>query len=217
MKKYFNKKTAFTLAEILIALSIIGALFMFSVPALQNSTADREKHSQLMKIYPIMDNLINLIVLDYIKPENVPFGEKDEYGNDKFAELLVQKLRVGEDCQNTSTTGQGCWAQENFNGINFNTDDSFYKMRLVDGTSMAVKTFKKCNSYQIIEDKRFDDVCALIYVDINSFDPPNKWGKDVFSFIYNKNGDFKPASQEARKIIEKPKETDKPLKNKARN
>ena len=207
MNKFLKKKFGFTLAEILIAMTIIGTIFILSVPVLQNSTNEREKHSQLMKLYPIMDNMIHLIVLDYIKPENVPFGEVDEYGNDIFSTKMVEKLRIGEDCQNTSTSDQGCWAKETFNGINFNTDSSFYKMRLVDGTSLAIKTFKKCNTAQTIDDKKFDNVCAVIYIDINSFDPPNEWGKDAFCFIYNKQGDFKPASSAARAIIERPQET----------
>ena len=75
MKKTF-KKMGFTLAEIMLALCIIGIIFGLSVPALQNSTANRERDSQIMKLYPILDNVIDWIVLEYVDVDSVPFGQK---------------------------------------------------------------------------------------------------------------------------------------------
>ena len=100
--------------------------------------------------------------------------------------MLIPRLRIGEDCQNTSTSEKGCWTKENFNGINFNADSSFYKFRLVDGMSLAIKSFTDCTGVQNFDNKTFDYVCAVIYVDINSQDPPNKWNEDVFAFVFNK-------------------------------
>jgi len=209
MKRLTHKKFGFTLAEILIAMTIIGAVFLLSVPSLRNATTDREKHSQLMKIYPIMDHMIGLIALEYIKPENVPFGQRDNVGNDEFSQLLAQRLRIGEDCQNTSVDKDACWKKGTFNGINFNNDSDYYKMQLVDGTSLAIRTYPSCRGNLSFDETNYTEICAVVYVDINALEPPNEWGKDVFAFIYNKQGEFKPASEEAKKIIEKPKETQK--------
>ena len=52
-----NFKKAFTLAEMLLAMFIIGILFTISINSLNYSMEDREKKSQLMKAYPILDNI----------------------------------------------------------------------------------------------------------------------------------------------------------------
>jgi prepilin-type N-terminal cleavage/methylation domain-containing protein len=223
MKRSY-KKLGFTLAEVLLAMTIIGTIFLVSVNSLNAPTKDRENSAQLMKFYPIFDNLINLIALENMGIENVPFGEKDAVGNDEFAKLLITRLRVGEDCQNSTTaTEKGCWTKEPFNGISFNTDSNFYKFRLVDGMSLAIRSYKKCEGRQAFDNQNYDFICAVIYVDVNSFDPPNKWNEDVFAFVYNKDvkqSDYgkqeiinradailRPASKKAIEIIEKPKET----------
>lgn len=223
MKRSF-KKLGFTLAEVLIALVIIGSIFLISVSSLNIPTKDRENSTQLMKFYPIFDNLINLIVLQNMGLENVPFGKKDRFGNDEFAKLLIPHLRVGEDCQNsTSATEKGCWTKKSFNGMTFNTDSNFYKFRLVDGMSIAIRSYENCEGRLSFDNVSFDFICAVFYVDVNSFEPPNKWNEDVFAFVYNKDikkSDYtdesaiqnatailRPASIKSKEIIEKPKET----------
>ena len=185
MRRSF-KKLGFTLAEVLLAMAIIGAVFLISVPALKAPTQDRENSTQLMKFYPIFDNLLNLIVLENMGLENVPFGQKDSVGNDEFVKLLIPHLRVGEDCQNsTSATEKGCWAKENFNGIVFNTDSNYYKFRLVDGMSVAIRSYEDCEGRLSFDNLNYDFVCAAIYVDINSFDKPcsiNPLKKISFNF-----------------------------------
>ncbi|MBO5948720.1 prepilin-type N-terminal cleavage/methylation domain-containing protein [bacterium] len=226
MKNKILKKSGFTLAEVLVAIAIIGSVFLISVNTLNVPTKDRENSTQLMKFYPIFDNLINLVALENMGIENIPFGIKDEVGNDEFVKLLIPRLRVGEDCQNSVISNEkGCWTDENFNGKNFNTDSSFYKFRLVDGMSIAIKSFKNCEGIESFDNKNYDFVCAVIYVDVNSHEPPNKWNEDVFAFVYNKDikkSDYnnaeliehtpailRPASKKAIEIIEKPKETRK--------
>ena len=222
------RKSGFTLAEILLALFIIGVVFGISVPALQGTTANRERHSQIMKLYPILDNVINWAILENVDVDSVPFGKKDSNGNDEFSQLVVKKLRVGQDCQNSASTKGGCWFNGSFTTgggetLTLNNDSNYYKSGLVDSTSLAIQTFDQCNSIKTIDGKRFNRLCALIYADINGADPPNKWGRDIFAFVYRKYNEddrrneegsrdgylygLQPASEAAIEIIDRPKET----------
>ena len=74
MKNKILKKSGFTLAEVLVAIAIIGSVFLISVNTLNVPTKDRENSTQLMKFYPIFDNLINLVALENMGIENIPFG-----------------------------------------------------------------------------------------------------------------------------------------------
>ena len=98
-------------------------------------------------------------------------------------------------------------------------------MGLVDGTSLAIRTYANCRGEINIDGTGYGtgdnpNLCAVFFVDINGDEPPNKWGKDTFAFVYTKYDEqtenrltaanrtyfygFQPASQEAIDVIRKP-------------
>lgn len=62
MKIYSSKKSAFTIAEVLITLSIIGVVAALTVPTLINDTRDREFKEKFRKLYSAVDNAYKLAI-----------------------------------------------------------------------------------------------------------------------------------------------------------
>ena len=52
----FRKAFAFTLAETLIVMGIIGVVAALTIPNLNSSTADKEKVAKVMKVYSNLNN-----------------------------------------------------------------------------------------------------------------------------------------------------------------
>ena len=52
-------KKAFTLAEVLITLGIIGVVAAMTLPTLVNNTEKKELDAQLTKSYSVLQNAIN--------------------------------------------------------------------------------------------------------------------------------------------------------------
>ena len=56
VKNIVNKAFAFTLAETLIVMGIIGVVAALTIPNLNSSTADKEKVAKLQKIYSNLED-----------------------------------------------------------------------------------------------------------------------------------------------------------------
>lgn len=66
-----NKYIAFTLAETLIVMGIIGVVAALTIPNLNSSTADKEKVAKVKKIYQNLD--------DAISRAHAVYGPQDEW------------------------------------------------------------------------------------------------------------------------------------------
>ncbi len=160
-----NYKTAFTLAEILITLGIIGVVSAITIPTLI-STHQREVNiSRAKKLYSIFSQNINQTTI-----EN---GELQYWNWDlnlqQFVETyLLKNLNITKNCK----TSNGCW---NSNGIIYGLNgtyeeqiktSSFYKIQLADGTYIAFR--------------KQDNKHLHIYCDVNGNKRPDKYGIDNF-------------------------------------
>ncbi len=157
-----KKALAFTLAETLIVMGIIGVVAALTIPNLNSSTADKEKVAKLKKVYSNLNDAIGRVEATY-----GPLSEN--VGN--FPDRLSDFLKVSKTCGYTANTGCFPSSTKLLDGSNLGYDDkstSLYKYILADGTSLGIAG---CTwGYQL-------------FVDI---DGPSKGastlGKDVFDF-----------------------------------
>ena len=166
-----NKK-AFTLAEVLITIVIIGVIAAISVPILFENYTKEETITRLKKAYSVLSQTTALAIAEEgpivsWKTENTTASQ--------FAGLYVKPyLNIMQDC-NTRTTGNCAFKYSPLNSKSVsslnNTWDRFY---LADGQLVAFRTPTNTK----------DGISSLIYVDINGKKKPNKLGRDVFVFIY---------------------------------
>lgn len=193
--------SAFTLAEVLITLGIIGIVAEITIPVLMQNMADQQTVGMLKKEYSVLSQAYTMAVQENGTPDNWGLTP----GNSpQILNMLKPYLKVSKDCIDASS---GCWPA----GINYPflspsagyyhvIDDMVYpKLSLVDGTTImgyANSTTPTCNTPTIGSTPALSNTCGNYYIDINGYKPPNKWGKDLFMFYITKNGIIPSGTQQ---------------------
>ena len=170
-----KKAFAFTLAETLIVMGIIGVVAALTIPNLNSSTADKEKVAKVQKIYSNLEDALGRAQAVY-----GPFGEwfqtdtTDKAQSTRFGERMTEFMKVSKTCK--FTTGCASTSKAYFydgSEMEANLDNShkdFYNVILADGTAISFHGR------------------VTIYVDI---DGPNKGktkdGVDLFSFYIERD------------------------------
>ena len=181
-----KKNLAFTLAETLIVMGIIGVVAALTLPNLNSSTGDREKVAKVKKIYQNLTDALGRAEAVY-----GPFDEwfkndtTDEQRAKRFGERMTEFMKVSKSCG----TGDGCFSSnpmlradgsEQFDNYLSELKDVKTQMYiLADGTAIG-----------FVDDLNNDFL--RIRVDI---DGPNKGrnqlGNDIFDFsivFYDNDG-----------------------------
>jgi len=167
---------AFTLAEVLITLVIIGIIAAITVPTLITKYQKEQTVTRLKKAYSALAQTTQRAIADNGPMDSWEVGatsvESSVAFNNKY---LIPYLSVSKNCE-TDTNGD-CNPNyfKSLSGVasaedNERTRSSFY---LNDGTLVSSSTFAS-DAYKDVH----------IYVDINGQKKPNIKGKDVFVFVY---------------------------------
>ena len=176
---------AFTLAETLIVMGIIGVVAALTLPNLNSSTGDKEKVVKVQKIASNLEDALGRAQAVYgpidewfVKDSN----KKDK--NKRAAERITEFMKISKDCGNNATAG--CMKANTT--VNANSghvgmygspetilDANTYSYITADGTSLA---------FDYASDSAF-----AVWIDI---DGPNKGGfivgSDVFPLTFLKDG-----------------------------
>ncbi len=159
----FNK-IAFTLAETLIVIGIIGVVAALTLPNLNSSTGDKEKVVKLKKIYSNLEQAFGMAEVKYgpLRLDNASSWYNFSSNNNPVAERIFEFMKISKTCGYTNNAG--CFDKNS--GLD-GSDFVAYKAITADGMSLYLDCFIAC----------------WIYVDI---DGPNKgeglYGKDIFGF-----------------------------------
>lgn len=206
MKRFQNKgclpsrkNLAFTLAEVLITLGIIGIVAAMTLPTLIQKNQEKETVAKLRKFNTIINQAYMLAInangyvedwgLSKAGTGQEQTDEEVADGNsarDKFLDKLISYLKVNSRCKYTE---ENCYSYDRYSldGTQFSTFTN--RLTLADGTTIVGLTIldEKC-SIQHGNSKVLKNVCGEIFVDLNGPKPPNTTGKDVFLFLYTKYG-----------------------------
>ena len=162
-------KSAFTLAETLIVMGIIGVVAALTLPNLNSSTGDKEKVVKLQKIYSNLNDAMGRAIAVY--------GPYNEWGltvsnSEKFLDRLSDFLKISKNCGSGDSS---CIDMDNIKSLNPSTG-----LQMAGGFS-GVFMYKK--SFILADGVSLTTTPTEIVVDI---DGPNKgantWGKDFFQF-----------------------------------
>jgi len=99
------KKFAFTLAEVLIVIGIIGVIATITIPPLVQKQQEQQTVVALKKAYSTLSNAYTLAVQENGTPENWGLGAGGSI-SPTILNNLKPYLRVDKDCTDGS---QGCW------------------------------------------------------------------------------------------------------------
>ena len=189
MTKLFNCSTiqrvkayAFTLAETLIVIGIIGVVAALTLPNLNHATGDKEKVTKVKKIYASLTDAVDRAQAVY-GPINEWFTDiENDYDaiNEREAKRITEFMKISKDCG----VGEGCISSAPRIGYDGDKGDSVYDY------------LKDDNPYMVT----LSDGMSLIFLNKNvlvDIDGPNKGknqnGSDLFGFIlYDMNDSYSP-------------------------
>lgn len=176
--KIINKKhSAFTLAEVLITLGIIGIIAAMTIPTLMQKTQDAEFKTAWKKEFSVFSQAnLNLVnenagTLKGLCENNDGVCIRDNY---------AKYLKVIKTCDGSNIDGN-CWPASwtRLNGdAPWSTPASAAGVVLSDGAFAVFSWLDKSCSYV---DTGEMPVCGGISIDVNGVKKPNKIGKDIFS------------------------------------
>ena len=188
MKNTFVKlKKAFTLAEVLITLVIIGVIAAFTIPTVVSNYRKQEYVSRLKKTYSALSQVTGRIIVEEGNPKASVGGWCSSSAN--VFNLYKKYLNNAKECLN----GENCWETVNISnlqsGASYNYSDSNSRIILGDGTFLMFRqTSSDCSLGGDNNDYGMYQFCALLWVDVNGAKGPNTWGRDNFQFVITEDG-----------------------------
>jgi prepilin-type N-terminal cleavage/methylation domain-containing protein len=173
-----NKRNkGFTLAEVLITLSIIGVVAALTIPALTKSYEKMQFNAAFKKEYSTISQATLMIAAD----NSGTLDGKFSYLN--FQTQFCQYLKCVKTCSNSANTP--CWHADGetyqLNGTQTN--------RAVQGAAI-LKDGARAAFYDMmsLSDRAcnktagsYHNACGFVLIDVNGSKGPNTYGKDIFS------------------------------------
>lgn len=178
-----KKRLAFTLAEVLIVVGIIGVVASITIPSLIHNYQKQKTQVSLKKALSVLSQAILSMATDNggsIK--GIYLTESD------FRDILAKYIKATKTCSGNPTQVTGCWAypEQTYIGTNhYDVLNNAYRGYMVfnDGMSLKVENiFTNCDSPTSGSWSPNYPVCARLEVDINGLRPPNQNSRDIFSF-----------------------------------
>lgn len=191
-------KKAFTLAEVLITLGIIGIVAAMTLPAVIAKYQKVQLKSQLNKSYSVMQNALQKMQADTGVTPNA-----QNFSRQKFKEEYIKNFNVLLDCGLGSTditdkeNAQEYCVNEQ---TNHDEDDRRYtkhyktynKKTQIDNTLLNNGQFVLTDGTLILIEN-WDTGNLYISADVNGIkNSPNIWGQDLFTFQLMDDGKLMP-------------------------
>ena len=197
-------KAAFTLAEVLITLGIIGVVAAMTLPSLIQNYQKKALATQTQKFYSMMSQAVKQYMADYGVDDlrNTPLAS-DNYEDTNSPEAIAsirdfvtKYLKVVKECEyieNDDGTHDSSCYQAEYRRIDnsISTAFSFFDYILADGSAIMIGySGNKDTPYPI-----------SLYVDVNGKKGPNKYGYDFLgmSIFYDGVIDEGSLTPECRK------------------
>lgn len=182
--KRFGMPSAFTLAEVLITLGIIGIVAAMTIPTLVSNYQKKQYVTQLKKFYSIFNQALLEIAVEGGCPDNLNCAFLDSSVS-QF-DTVAAKFKVAKNCKSSGNLGEGvCFTNKmtyvyddpGYGKSYFDDSGDYYRFITVDGTAIALPSGSGAISGDVI------------VVDVNGpAKNPNKAGRDIFFFYINSNG-----------------------------
>ncbi len=173
-----QRYTGFTLAEVLITLTIIGVIAMTTIPTLIQNYEKLQTNTRLKKIYSEISQAIKLSEIENGKLNLINVADRTQASRQFLKEYLLRNIKHNEVCNYDNSQ---CWT---------------------DAKKMSGKAGGYCSSYSNVGDYAVSAITASGYsiwvfvgnsrteagicVDIDGKNKgKNQMGRDVFEIYYN--------------------------------
>ncbi len=204
-----KRNIAFTLAEVLITLGIIGIVAALTIPSLVAKHQEKQTVAQLKKFYSVMNNAmlraieengevsnwgLSTSILDDTEAEDGDIDESSQ-GRDKFIDIITKYLNTTSICKYSDNKCE-IWYGKNLKGLVNSSDNLSNRIILNDGTIITNIhiSHPKCD-YVDGNNVLQKTYCGPLKVDLNGKNPPNIQGRDIFDFMISAKGIYPGGSQ----------------------
>jgi prepilin-type N-terminal cleavage/methylation domain-containing protein len=207
MYNQYNKIRAFTLAEILLTLVIIGIISSIVIPSVMQDIQDTQYRIAWKKTYANFAQATKGIAYDNAGSLAGAFGNdasNEGVLRNKYAEYLKYIKLCDED---TPIGDNGCWPslwyslpgtlQDNTTILTGNPL-RHSRLALYDGTLIGF-SYNSINCTGNYTTKL--NGCGYAYFDINGFKKPNTIGKDIFGVYVLRDGNIIPIGTQTDNLI----------------
>jgi len=175
---------AFTLAEVLIVLGIIGVVAEMTIPTLVQNTQETVTITSVKKAYSVLSQAFTMAVQENGTPDtwNLDYGDSP-VGAEEVLNKIAPYLKVTKNCGSVATGDctpgnylylkGGVWGDANANTF-------LAKAELADGMIIMAESYGNCTGA--------NKDCGDYRIDVNGFKKPNQFGKDLFVFNIKPTG-----------------------------
>lgn len=183
MKKSLKHKVAFTLAEILIVIGIIGVVAGLTIPTLKGKSNKAQLRASLNVGYSILSQAITKMKVD----EGPYFVKTYQPVADSFKPAFEQYFKVIKSCNpNCIPIGANSTLYDNIYPSGRMSTSLFSDGQFVISNGMSIFI------HNTPTDSYFPEI--IVTIDVNGYEKkPNVWGLDTFSFILMDDGRLIPA------------------------
>lgn len=190
-----KKISAFTLAEVLITLGVIGVIAALTIPTLMKNTQNQEFISGMKKGYSELSQANSSLIAE----SGSIVDAVASYGN--LTEALKAKLKVAKYCAANQNAGE-CFAST-FSNLAGNaapevlsyygkTPDEYNRMALSDGSTLIVTDTWNSDTCEWAFGGLPSPICGIVVLDVNGLKKPNKAGRDIYYFIFSTDDKVHP-------------------------
>ena len=189
---------AFTLAEVLITLGIIGVVAALTIANLIQNYREKTTVTQVVKAYSTLSQAFEQAIEDNGTVDG--WCTKDELYNDcsiKISNVMKPYLKIEKECLKGNYKclgGKHKFLYSNNSIYFFNASNQYV---LTDGSIVQFKaesgdmyTSRWCRATKNVtkQPDRYFGSCGIVYVDVNGLKNPNTFDKDTFTFAIFKDG-----------------------------
>ncbi len=191
---FSRKRVAFTQAEVLITLGIIGVVMALTLPSVISNYRQESYKSALKKNYSVLNQTFNMIYgSDYDDFNDWDYSRSYEFLNETYNKF-ASYLNIAKTCGHAV----GCFERPKAKNGKYATHSSVYgfgnsnplNFILSDGTAISLDYWLSTSVNQLGVSKNLISASAnlVIGIDVNGSKGPNVSGVDVFAFVLTKKG-----------------------------
>lgn len=174
------KKSAFTLAEVLITLGIVGIVAEMTIPDLVQSFQEKVLVTQYKKAYSVLNQVYSQILANEGSPTGWPVASEDD-----IARVFIPYLQVAQTCLNNGTN---CYVNMGYKNAHIDLRKKAVnvimdQIKLKDGMILSFE--QQVTITGPLDCKMWDTTCFFMQVDVNGTQSPNRYGVDTFTFEAN--------------------------------
>ena len=190
---FLRRLAAFTLAEVLITLGIIGVVAAMTMPTLINNINNKANINKLKREYSLFQQAFQQIAADNdLEFKNAVADCPNSTKHACLKDIFKSKLKTVADCDSNDGDNLGkCFVQDKdakkLNGESVPLSAGYFNQNttsglvLDDGASAAIwlDAMDCTNALSSVKQR-----CGWFVIDVNGPQKrPNTWGKDLFLFF----------------------------------